>query len=185
MLDGLGQFGRAELSAAGALVSYLELTQKGKFPALKPLKREADVGRMAIDPATRRNLELTETLSGERRGSLLSVIDCTVTAAGARLLYQRLSAPLTDPPSIARRLDAVAYFLKLSDLRDRIRAALKSAPDIARALSRLDARARRSARSRRHPRWPCRFARACVASSANGPIRSAPCAANWTRSSSA
>jgi DNA mismatch repair protein MutS len=92
---------------------------------------------MAIDPATRRNLELTETLSGERRGSLLSVIDCTVTAAGARLLYQRLAAPLTDPTSIANRLDAVAYFLKLSDLRDRIRAALKSAPDIARALSRL------------------------------------------------
>ena len=137
VIDGLGQFGRAELSAAGALVSYLELTQKGKFPALKPLKREADVGRMAIDPATRRNLELTETLGGERRGSLLSVIDCTVTAAGARLLYQRLAAPLTDPPSIARRLDGVAYFLKLSDLRDRIRAALKSAPDIARALSRL------------------------------------------------
>ena len=137
VLDGLGQFPRAELSAAGSLVSYLELTQKGKFPALKPLKREADVGRMAIDPATRRNLELTETLGGERRGSLLSVIDCTVTAAGARLLYQRLAAPLTDPPSIARRLDAVAYFLKLSDPRDRIRAALKSAPDIARALSRL------------------------------------------------
>src|SRR5688572_21209139 len=60
-LDGLGQFGRAELSAAGALVSYLELTQKGKFPALKPLKREGETGRMAIDAATRRNLELTET----------------------------------------------------------------------------------------------------------------------------
>ena len=137
VLDGLGQFGRAELSAAGALVAYLELTQKGKFPALKPLKREADAGRMAIDAATRRNLELIETLSGERRGSLLSVIDCTVTAAGARLLYQRLSAPLTDPAAIARRLDAVAYFLKLSDLRERIRVSLKSAPDIARAMSRL------------------------------------------------
>ena len=136
-LDGLGQFGRAELSAAGALVSYLELTQKGKFPALKPLKREGETGRMAIDPATRRNLELTETLGGERRGSLLSVIDCTVTAAGARVLYQRLAAPLTDPAVIARRLDAVAFFLALPDLRGRVRAALKSAPDIARAVSRL------------------------------------------------
>jgi len=136
-LDGLGQFGRAELSAAGALVSYLELTQKGKFPALKPLKREGETGRMAIDAATRRNLELTETLGGERRGSLLSVIDCTVTAAGARTLYQRLAAPLTDPGAIAPRLDAVAYFLKLPDLRARVRAALKSAPDIARAVSRL------------------------------------------------
>jgi DNA mismatch repair protein MutS len=137
VLDGLGQFGRAELSAAGALVAYLELTQKGKFPPLKPLKREADTGRMAIDAATRRNLELTETLSGERRGSLLSVIDCTVTAAGARLLYQRLAAPLTDPPAIAARLDAVACCLKLPELRERVRAALKSAPDIARAMSRL------------------------------------------------
>jgi len=136
-LDGLGQFGRAELSAAGSLVSYLELTQKGKFPALKPIKREGETGRMAIDPATRRNLELTETLGGERRGSLLSVIDCTVTAAGARALYQRLAAPSTDPAAIALRLDAVAYFLKLPDLRETTRAALKSAPDIARAVSRL------------------------------------------------
>jgi DNA mismatch repair protein MutS len=137
VLDGFGAFGRAELSAAGALVSYLELTQKGRFPALKPLKREGETGRMAIDAATRRNLELTETLSGERRGSLLSVIDCTVTAAGARLLYQRLAAPLTDPAVISLRLDAVACFVALPELRERIRAALKAAPDIARALSRL------------------------------------------------
>jgi DNA mismatch repair protein MutS len=137
VLDGLGQFNRAELSAAGALVAYLELTQKGKFPALKSLRRDGETVRMAIDPATRRNLELTETLSGERRGSLLSVIDRTVTAAGARLLYQRLAAPLTDPVAIGRRLDAVGYFLTAPDLRERIRAALKSAPDIARAMSRL------------------------------------------------
>jgi DNA mismatch repair protein MutS len=137
VLDGLGQFNRAELSAAGALVAYLELTQKGKFPALKSLKRDGETAHMAIDAATRRNLELTETLSGERRGSLLSVIDCTVTAAGARLLYQRLAAPLTDPTAIGRRLDAVGYFRASPELRERVRAALKSAPDIARAVSRL------------------------------------------------
>ena len=83
-LDGLGVFTRAELSAAGALVGYLDMTQKGKRSGLKPLKRDSDTGRMSIDAATRRNLELTETLNGERRGSLLSVIDDTVTAAGAR-----------------------------------------------------------------------------------------------------
>ncbi|HXJ02474.1 MAG TPA: DNA mismatch repair protein MutS [Micropepsaceae bacterium] len=137
MLDGFGAFSRAELSAAGALVGYLDLTQKGKRAGLKPLKREADTGRMAIDAATRRNLELTETLSGERRGSLLATIDCTVTAAGARLLHQRLTAPLTDPASIALRLDAVGYFLEKSDLRDRLRASLKAAPDIARATARI------------------------------------------------
>ncbi|WP_426957652.1 hypothetical protein, partial [Bacillus velezensis] len=65
---------------------------------------------MAIDPATRANLELTRTLGGERRGSLLDAIDCTVTAAGSRLLAQRLAAPLTDAAGIARRLDAVATF---------------------------------------------------------------------------
>ncbi len=85
-LDAFGNFSRAELSAAGALVAYLDLTQKGKLPALKPLARLAPRAFMAIDAATRRNLELTETLSGSRNGSLLSVIDCTVTAAGAREL---------------------------------------------------------------------------------------------------
>jgi DNA mismatch repair protein MutS len=137
VLDGFGAFSRAELSAAGALVGYLDLTQKGKRPALKPLKRDGEIGRMAIDAATRRNLELTETLSSERRGSLLSVIDRTVTAAGARLLHQRLSAPLIDPLAIALRLDAVGFLLEKSATRESLRRALKAAPDIARASGRL------------------------------------------------
>jgi DNA mismatch repair protein MutS len=136
-LDGFGTFSRPEFSAAGALAAYLELTQKGKRPALKPLKREAEQGRMAIDAATRRNLELTETLSGERRGSLLATIDLTVTAAGARVLRQRLASPLTAPSAIAPRLDAVAFFLAREDLRESLRAGLKTAPDIARAVARL------------------------------------------------
>jgi len=109
-LAGFGAFSRAELSAAGALIAYLELTQKGKLPALQPLARESSNGFMAIDAATRRNLELNETLAGERRGSFLSVIDRTVTAAGARLLGARLAAPLSDSNSIVRRQDAVAFF---------------------------------------------------------------------------
>jgi DNA mismatch repair protein MutS len=136
-LDGFGDFSRSELSAAGALAAYLDLTQKGKRPALKPLRRSADTGLMAIDPATRRNLELTETLSGERRGSLLAVVDLTVTAAGARLLNRRLMGPLTDPKAIAYRLDAVGYFVAKADLREDIREALKSAPDLARACGRI------------------------------------------------
>src|SRR5207237_10515445 len=97
---------------------YLELTQKGKRAALKALKREAETGRMAIDAATRRNLELTETLSGDRRGSLLSIIDRTVTSAGARMLHNRLAAPLTDPAIIGTPLDGVTFFLIKADLRD-------------------------------------------------------------------
>jgi DNA mismatch repair protein MutS len=136
-LDAFGNFSRAELSAAGALIAYLDLTQKGKLPALKPLARLAPRAFMAIDASTRRNLELTETLSGSRNGSLLSVIDCTVTASGARELASRLAAPLTDPNAIMHRQDAVALFVSDTDLREALRESLRTAPDIARALARL------------------------------------------------
>src|SRR6201996_3829964 len=136
-LDGFGSFGRAELSAAGAPVGYLELTQKGKLPALKPIAQLAERAFMAIDAATRRNLELVETLTGTRNGSLLAVMDRTVTAAGARELCNRLSSPLTDTKAIAVRHDAVAFFAGDSELRRRLRDDLRRAPDIARALARL------------------------------------------------
>ena len=92
---------------------------------------------MGIDAATRRNLELTETLSGTRRGSLLDVIDRTVTAAGARELGVRLSSPLTDPARIGERHDAVAFFVAEGELRRELRDDLRHAPDVARALARL------------------------------------------------
>jgi len=136
-LDGYGAFGRAELSAAGALIAYLDLTQKGNMPALRPLVRLAPRAFMGIDAATRRNLELTQTLAGERRGSLLSVIDRTVTAAGARELASRLAAPLTDVTAIAARHDAVAFLAADAELRRALREDLRAAPDIARALARI------------------------------------------------
>ncbi|MHA1536783.1 MAG: DNA mismatch repair protein MutS [Alphaproteobacteria bacterium] len=136
-LEGFGDFGRAELAAGGALVEYVELTQKGKMPRLAPPRLIAGDAGMAIDVATRRNLELTRTLSGERQGSLLSVIDRTVTGAGARLLTRRLASPLTDPGAIARRLDMVGFFVDGGAGREALRACLRRAPDIERALSRL------------------------------------------------
>jgi len=136
-LDGFGAFSRAELSAAGALIAYLDLTQKGNLPALQTLARVAPRAFMGIDAATRRNLELTQTLSGERKGSLLAAIDRTVTAAGARELAARLAAPLTDVAAIARRHDAVAFFEADSELRRDMRENLRRAPDIARALARI------------------------------------------------
>ena len=93
-LDGLGGFSRAELSAAGALIAYLDLTQKGRKVALGRVRREAPAHFMGIDAATRRNLELTSTLSGQRGGSLLAQIDRTVTACGARTLAQRGRPPV-------------------------------------------------------------------------------------------
>jgi DNA mismatch repair protein MutS len=135
--DAFGALSRLELTAAAACVTYVERTQLGQRPPLSPPMREAEGATLAIDQATRGNLELIRTLGGERRGSLLSAIDRTVTAAGSRLLAQRLAAPLTEPVAIAQRHDAVAHFVAEAGLRAAMRANLKGAPDLARALSRL------------------------------------------------
>ncbi|RJL19301.1 DNA mismatch repair protein MutS [Paracoccus siganidrum] len=136
-LDGFGAFSRAELSAMGAIVDYLELTQKGKLPLLRPPVRERAGGAMQIDAATRRNLELTQALSGGREGSLLAAIDRSVTAAGARLLERRISAPSRDLALIHARHDAVAQLVDDPRLAADLRAALARVPDMDRALSRL------------------------------------------------
>src|SRR5882757_6033919 len=136
-MDGLSAMSRLEATAAAAAVTYIDRTQVGKRPPLSPPSREAAGTTMAIDPATRANLELTRTLAGERRGSLLDAIDCTVTSAGSRLLAQRLAAPLTDAAAIARRLDAVSSFVADSAAREDIRSILRGAPDMSRALARL------------------------------------------------
>ena len=136
-LDGFGQFSRAMLAAAGALLGYIDLTQKGNMPRMRPLQAVVGSGYMEIDQATRRSLELCRTLSGETRGSLLAAIDMTVTVAGGRLLATRISAPLADSELINGRLDLVSWYLRRPDLCDDLRAMLKGLPDIDRALSRL------------------------------------------------
>ncbi|MGI9402180.1 MAG: DNA mismatch repair protein MutS [Rhizobiaceae bacterium] len=136
-LESFGQFTRVEAAAAGALLAYLEKTQLGERPVLqRPIREEAS-RTLFIDAATRTNLELTKTMSGERNGSLLKSIDRTVTGAGARLLGQRLMNPLAVPEPILQRLDSVSFMTDHSDLSDQIRLLLKSCPDIQRALSRL------------------------------------------------
>jgi len=136
-LDAFATFGRAEVSAMGALVDYLDITQKGKLPLLQPPQREAENLVVQIDAATRRNLELTHSLSGGRAGSLLSVIDRTVTAGGARLLEQRLSSPSRSLETVTSRLDAVAFCVEQPGFADDIRNTLRKVPDLDRALSRL------------------------------------------------
>ncbi|MGY3438456.1 MULTISPECIES: DNA mismatch repair protein MutS [unclassified Marinovum] len=136
-LEAFGTFERAELSAMGALVDYLKITQKGKLPLLRPPVKEASGGVMQIDAATRRNLELTSALSGGRAGSLLACIDRTVTAGGARLLERRLSSPSRDLPEISSRLEAVTFCCDQGAFRSGLRDALRRVPDVDRALSRL------------------------------------------------
>ena len=123
-LDAFGRFGRAELGACGALVDYVELTQKGRLPHLAPPRRVEPGSHMVIDGATRRNLELLTTLAGERKGSLLDAIDRTVTGAGGRLLAARIAAPLANPAEIHRRLDAVEALVEDGALRADLRAGL-------------------------------------------------------------
>ncbi|SDE59672.1 DNA mismatch repair protein MutS [Rhodobacter capsulatus] len=136
-LDAFGAFSRAEISAMGALVDYLDLTQRGKLPLLaRPLREEAG-SLVQIDAATRRNLELTQALSGGREGSLLATIDRTVTAAGARLLERRISAPSRDLAQIHARHDAVRFLAQQGRFAEDLREALRRCPDIDRALSRL------------------------------------------------
>ncbi|HEY4139915.1 MAG TPA: DNA mismatch repair protein MutS, partial [Pseudolabrys sp.] len=135
--EAFGTLSRLEVTAAAACVTYVERTQLGKRPPLSPPLRESAGASIAIDQATRSNLELIRTLGGERRGSLLDSIDRTVTSAGSRLLAQRLAAPLTDPVAIARRLDAVSAFVGDVAARADTRSRLAAAPDLARALARL------------------------------------------------
>ncbi len=136
-LDAYGSFTRAEVAAMGGIIQYLEITQKGKLPLLRPPQKESETRTVQIDAATRRNLELTEALSGGRNGSLLSVVDRSVTAGGARLLAQRLASPSRDLDKINLRLDAVAFAHEASDQRHGLRDQLRKVPDLDRALSRL------------------------------------------------
>ena len=135
--DSFGQFSRAELSAISGAVAYVEKTQLSERPPLARPEREETGAALFIDAATRANLELVRTLSGSRDGSLLKAIDRTVTGGGARLMAERLTAPLTDAATINARLDAVSFLIGETRLTQGLRAILKTAPDMVRALSRL------------------------------------------------
>jgi DNA mismatch repair protein MutS len=136
-LEAFGTFERAEIAAMSAVAEYLEITQRGNMPLLRPPVRETQKSTMQIDAATRRSLELTHALAGGRQGSLLACIDRTVTAGGARLLERRLASPSCDLAVITARQDAVAFMLDQTRLCDDIRDALRGTHDLDRALSRL------------------------------------------------
>ena len=136
-LESFGAFSRAELSAAGAVLSYIERTQKGRLPYLTPLAQVNHTGSLEIDPATMRHLELTRTQNGERSFSLITVIDRTKTPAGARLLQRRLLAPSCDLSAINQRFDDIDALKASGALLQTIRSQLSLINDIERALARL------------------------------------------------
>ncbi|KAG1713752.1 DNA mismatch repair protein MutS [Nymphon striatum] len=136
-LEGFGAFSRSEIAAMAAVVEYLEITQKGKLPLLRPPTRELRETAMQIDASTRKSLELTHGIGGGRSGSLLSVIDRTLTAGGARLLERRLSSPSRDLAQIAARQDGVAWCMDRGGVAALLDDRLREVPDLDRALSRL------------------------------------------------
>lgn len=126
------------IDAAGALLLYLQETQKSDLSHIKRISPLSPSGYLIVDDASRRNLELTETLvGGHREGSLLSVLDQTATPMGARLLRRWLLFPLQDAEHIQARLDSVQELLRLTETRAEIRRLLDSVYDLERLCSRL------------------------------------------------
>jgi DNA mismatch repair protein MutS len=136
-LDAFGSFSRAELSASGLLLEYLSITAAGRTGRLRPPRRSSPEMFLSIDAATRQSLEIDRTIRGARQGAMIDVLDRTVTAAGARLLADRVTRPLTDPIEIGRRLDAVTFFIEFSSERTSIRRTLAGCGDLDRARTRL------------------------------------------------
>lgn len=138
-LDAFGAFSRAEITAAGLVLDYVANTQKGQMPRLEKPVKVYEHKVMEIDGATRKSLELLDSIRGDKNYSLLSVIDRTRTAVGGRLLAGWVSAPLLDVGEINRRLDGIEFFINRSRLREDVAALLKTMPDAERAVSRLSA----------------------------------------------
>ena len=136
-LDGFGQFSRAMLAAAGGLIAYLDHVGRGRLPLLLPPVAVGASAHLAMDEATRASLEILVSSQGTRKGSLVEALDRCVTGAGARQLAEDLAAPLTDAALIAARLDLVQWLHDDALLRGDLRAVLRAAPDVGRALGRI------------------------------------------------
>ena len=138
-LDGFGiEHLRCGLAASGALLEYLRQTQRQALPHITALRAGSSGRRLMLDVTSHRALDLLEVArTGERRGSLLDLLDCTRTAMGARLLREWLQAPLMEKEPILARQAAVAALVRDDLVRDRICDGLRQVRDIERLSSRL------------------------------------------------
>ncbi len=136
-LDGIGTFSEGEIIAAGVILSYLNLTQCGKIPLLSIIKSETESSFLEIDYFTQKSLELVQNLSGDRKGSLISSLDDTLTSAGARLLKQRILAPFYNIKDINDKYDLIEWFIDNPNTAFKYANNLKKIPDLERSLSRL------------------------------------------------
>jgi DNA mismatch repair protein MutS len=137
-LDGFGLKQHSlPVRAAGAILQYLRETQPDSLTLLNSLRSYSINEFMTLDAATRRNLELDETLRGDRKGSLLGTLDQTVTPMGRRLMHQWVSQPLLSVERIERRQNGVQYFFEDGMKRAELRAALKPLADLERLVNRV------------------------------------------------
>ncbi len=140
-LDGFGlKPNSLAVRAAGAIVLYLKETQPDALILLNSLRSYSLNEFMTLDAPTRRNLELDETLRGERKGSLLGTLDLTITPMGKRLIHQWVSQPLLHVEKIQARQNGVEYFVKQGMVRAELRDALKPLADLERLVNRVIAR---------------------------------------------
>ncbi len=136
-LDSLGHLDAGEIIALGSLLEYISYTQKGIKPRLeKPRKLNAS-HYLEIDCATRRNLEITESISGDRKKSVMNIIDKTITSMGSRLFEHHIAFPLTNPAAINKRLDVVEFFIRNETVINPLRELLKSMPDLERLVGKI------------------------------------------------
>lgn len=138
-LDGFGLRNKPmAVRAAGAILSYLEETQKASLKLLSELSAYSLDEFMVLDAETRRNLELTETIrSGKKEGSLLGILDSTLTPMGGRLLNQWVNKPLLDVNLIHQRQAAIEFFHQEGLLRAEVREAIKDFDDLERLINRV------------------------------------------------
>lgn len=137
VLDAFGQFTREEIQSAGAIIDYIQLTQKATALHIHPPHKLLESSFMHMDAATQKSLEILETQKGEKVGSLFHAINRTLTAGGHRLLYRNLAFPLVDLQKIEKRLKQVSFFLNQTDLLASLREILAQIPDGERLFSRI------------------------------------------------
>jgi DNA mismatch repair protein MutS len=136
-IDAFGAFSDAEVVAAALAHDYVCRTQAGTAPLLARPQAQGESGVLAMDAATRASLEIQRARDGSTQHTLQAAVQRTLTPAGARMLSGWLAAPLTDPVAITQRQDSWSWLLANPAAATRLRAALRAAPDIARALARL------------------------------------------------
>ena len=136
-LASFGRFSENEIITCWSLLDYVSLTQKGNLPPIRFPKSIKNESLMRIDSSTRKSLEISQTLIGNKKGSLIDAVDMTLTAVGARQLDKDISAPLTNIEEINGRLDMIDFLIDSNTVRESIRKILKSSADIDRAKARV------------------------------------------------